>query len=186
MSKDTSLDPAKTSLAAARILVIRGQRVIADSQLAVLYGTTTKRLNEQVKRNIARFPADFMFKLTRVETASLNWSQVATTSQRHRRHNFAPYVFTEHGAIMAATVLNSPKAIEMSLYVVRAFVQLRMLLTSNAELARKLADVESRLEARLISHERAISEILSVLRHLTDSGSKRKRRGIGFTADIAD
>jgi hypothetical protein len=100
---------------------MRRQRVILDADLAVLYGVTTKRLNEQVKRNAARFPPDFLFRLTATETRALNRSQSATGSQKHRDPRFPPFAFTEHGAIMAATVLNSASAVEMSLYVVRAF-----------------------------------------------------------------
>src|SRR5271170_56306 len=103
---------------ARAILILRGHRVLLDSELAALYGVTTKRLNEQVKRNAERFPDDFMFRLTRTETEALNRSQIATGSQKHRDPRFPPYVFTEHGAIMAATVLNSPQAVEMSVYVV--------------------------------------------------------------------
>src|SRR5690606_26058781 len=110
-------------------------RVILDAELAALYGVTTKRLNEQVKRNTERFPDDFMFRLSRDETEALNRSQIATGSQKHRNPRFPPFAFTEHGAIMAATIVNSPRAVEMSLYVVRAFVHLREILVSNAELA---------------------------------------------------
>ena len=110
---------------ASAILILRGQRVLQDSQLAALYGVSTKRFNEQVRRNRKRFPADFMFQLTAEETSSLR-SQIATLKTGRGQHRkYLPYVFTEHGAIMAATILNSPRAIEMSDYVVRAFVQLR-------------------------------------------------------------
>ncbi len=112
-----------------------GRKVLLDAELAALYGVTTKRLNEQVKRNAERFPEDFMFRLSRAETAALNRSHSATGSQRHRDPRFSPYAFTEHGAIMAATTLNSPRAVEMSLYVVRAFVRLRELLATNRILA---------------------------------------------------
>ncbi len=154
------------------ILVLRGQRVLLDAELAGLYGVTTKRLNEQVKRNAARFPEDFMFRLTRAETEALNRSQIATGSQKHRDPRFPPYVFTEHGAIMAATILNSPRAVEMSVYVVRAFVHLRELLASNTALARKLKN-----------HDEAITAILSAIRELMNPPAP-KRRGIGFTANI--
>ena len=165
------------------IFVLRGQRVIADEQLASLYGVSTRRLNEQVKRNLARFPEDFMFRLNSDETAAVMRSQIATASPTRRNARFTPYVFTEHGAIMAATVLNSAKAIEMSLFVVRAFVQLRQLISENEVLARRLKQIESNLEARLISHDRAIAEILGAIRMLTGM-PPRKKRGIGFTADI--
>jgi ORF6N domain len=107
------------------ILVFRGQRVLLDAELAALYGVTTKRFNEQVRRNRERFPEDFMFQLTPEESASLR-SQFATLEGGRGQHRkYLPYAFTEHGAIMAATILNSPQAVEMSVYVVRAFVQLR-------------------------------------------------------------
>jgi ORF6N domain len=116
---------------ARAILVLRGHRVLLDAELAALYDVTTKRINEQVKRNAARFPADFIFRLTPAETVALNRSQNATGSQKHRDPRFAPYTFTEHGAIMAATILSSPRAVEMTVYVVRAFVQPREMLASN-------------------------------------------------------
>jgi hypothetical protein len=164
---------------ARAILVLRGQRVLLDAELAGLYGVTTKRLNEQVKRNAARFPKDFMFRLTRTETEALNRSQIATGSQKHRDPRFPPYGFTEHGAIMAATILNSPRAVEMSLYVVRAFVRLRELLASNTALARKLNELEGKLK----NHDEAITAILSAIRELMNPPAP-KRRGIGFTANI--
>jgi len=120
------------------ILVFRGHKVLLDAELAALYGVTTKRLNEQVKRNLERFPKDFLFRLSAAEVEALNRSHFATGSQKHRDPRFPPYAFTEHGAIMAAMVLNSPRAVEMSVYVVRAFVQLREPLSSNRELARRL------------------------------------------------
>jgi hypothetical protein len=136
-------------------------------------------LNEQVKRNAARFPDDFMFRLTQAETETLNRSQFATGSQSHRDPRFPPYSFTEHGAIMAATILNSPLAVEMSVFVVRAFVRLRELLVSNSALARKLDELERKYK----HHDEAISAILSAIRELTEPQAT-KRRGIGFTADI--
>ena len=130
------------------ILVLRGQRVLLDTDLATLYGVTTKRFNEQVRRNRERFPKDFMFQLTAEERATLR-SQIATLKGGRGQHSkYLPYAFTEHGAIMAATILNSPRAVEMSVYVVRAFVQLREMLTSNRELARRFAQLETRLDKR--------------------------------------
>jgi ORF6N domain len=164
---------------ARTILVLRHQRIILDSDLAALYGVPTKRLNEQVRRNTARFPGDFMFRLTRAETEVLNRSHFATGSQKHRDPRFPPYAFTEHGAIMAATVLNSTHAVEMSLYVVRVFVGLRRILTSNAALARKL----SKLEGKLQHHDVAIAAILEAIRELMNPPAL-KNRGIGFTADL--
>jgi hypothetical protein len=165
------------------ILVLRGHRALLDSELAALYGVTTKRLNEQVKRNADRFPADFIFRLTRTETEALNRSQNATGSQKHRDPRSSPYAFTEHGAIMAAMVLNSPRAVEMSVYVVRAFVQLREMLASNKELARRFAQLETRLDKKLTTHDEAIAAILSAIRQLMHAPVP-KRRPIGFTADL--
>jgi hypothetical protein len=161
------------------ILILRGQKVLLDSDLAALYGVSTRRLNEQVKRNLARFPDDFLFRLRASEVDALNRSQFATGSQKHRDPRFPPYAFTEHGAIMAATVLNSRRAVEMSVYVVRAFVKLRELLASNRQLSQKLAELERKLQ----THDRAILEILATIRRLVNP-PRPKRRGIGFTADL--
>jgi len=165
------------------IRVLRGQRVLLDAELATLYGVTTKRLNEQVKRNRDRFPEDFTFRLSLDELAAVNRSQFATGSQKHRDPKFAPFAFTEHGAIMAASVLNSPRAVEMSIYVVRAFVQLRELLASNKILAQKLDELEARIEKKLTGHDQAIAAMLSAIRQLMSSPIPA-RRGIGFTADL--
>ena len=170
---------------ARHILVLRGHRVLLDAQLAALYGVTTKRLNEQVRRNAERLPDDFMFRLTRSEVELLNRSQIATGSQKHRDPRFPPFAFTEHGAIQAANVLNSSKAIEMGIYVVRAFLRLREMLTSNTELARQFAQLEARLDKKLASHDEAIAAILSAIRQLMNPPSPR-RRPIGFTADLGD
>ncbi|MEA3197317.1 MAG: hypothetical protein QOF32_1369, partial [Gammaproteobacteria bacterium] len=156
-------------------------RVILDAELAALYGVATKVLNQAVKRNVERFPEDFMFRLTRTETEGLNRSQIVTGSQKHRDPRFPPFAFTEHGAIMAATVLNSPRAVEMSVYVVRAFVQLRELLASNTALARKLNELEGKLK----NHDEAITAILSAIRELMNPPTP-KRRPIGFTANLTE
>jgi len=161
------------------ILILRGQRVILDRELAAIYGSTTKRLNEQIKRNRDRFPEDFMFQLT-AEEAERSRSQIATlNSGRGQNIKYRPYAFTEHGAIQAANVLNSPRAIAMGVYVVRAFVQLRELLASNTALARKLNELEGKLK----NHDEAIAAILSAIRDLMHTPAP-KRRGIGFTANI--
>lgn len=168
---------------ARSILVLRGQKVLLDAELAALYGVTTKRFNEQVRRNRERFPADFMFQLTDEEHAALR-SQFATLKLGRGQHRkYLPYAFTEHGAIMAATILNSPRAVEMSVYVVRAFVKLRELLGSNKELARRFDELEARLEKRLTTHDQAIAAILSAIRQLMNPPVP-KRRPIGFTADL--
>ena len=139
------------------ILTIRGQKVILDTDLAAIYGVSTKRLNEQVKRNARRFPEDFMFQLTSKEWADLTSqiaisnvqlkrSQIATASQRHRDPRFIPYAFTEHGAVMAANILRSERAVQMSVFVVRAFVRMRQMLAAQRDLAVKLADLEKQLD----------------------------------------
>jgi hypothetical protein len=168
---------------ARSIQFIRGRRVILDHELAAIYGVTTSRLNEQVKRNMARFPEDFAFRLNSKETRTLNLSQFATGSQRHRDPQKPPHAFTEHGAIMASTVLNSSNAIAMSLHVVRAFVKLREILASNETLARRLNQLEARLENKLVGHDKAISSILAAIRLLM-APTPSQGRGIGFTADI--
>jgi len=153
----------------AAILTIRGSKVILDEDLAKIYGVTTKRLNEQVKRNVERFPEDFAFQLSPEEFADLR-SQIATSKEPSRTpsvtgpgrggRRYRPYAFTEHGAIMAANVLNSSRAVQMSLFVVRAFVRMRSLLGDTSELARRLAAIEKELKQRLDVHESAIVGIL--------------------------
>ncbi len=150
-----------------------------DADLAELYGVTTKRLNEQVKRNLDRFPSDFMFQLDDEEHAALR-SQTATSKAGHGGRQYPPYVFTEHGAIMAATVLNSAKAIEMSVFVVRAFVQLREMLSTHKELAEKL----DALERTVSTHDQAIAGLINAIRELTRTPPHTWPRPIGFTADI--
>ncbi len=168
------------------ILSIRGRRVILDSDLARLYGVTTARLNEQVKRNPNRFPPDFMFPLSQQEFAALI-SQNATSKGRGGRRKL-PNVFTEHGALMAANVLNSPRAVQMSVFVVRAFIRMRAALADTRELARKLADLERDVKARLDVHESAIVGILQrVMEVLAPPAlpAPRPRRRIGFGVEEA-
>lgn len=161
---------------AESILVMRGQRVMLDADLAALYGVTTKRFNEQVKRNLARFPAEFMFQLT------LNEKQEVVANCDHlAKLKFSPhlpYAFTEHGAIMAATILNSPKAVEMSVYVVRAFVEWRAWLSTHRELAEKL----EHLERKVSSHDQALAGVIDTIRQLM-SPQQPKKRPIGFVTD---
>jgi len=157
---------------AAQILEIRGLRVIVDAHLARLYGVTTKRLNEQVRRNAARFPREFAFVLTRDE-ATLLKPHFAASSWGGKRK--PPLVFTEHGALMAAGVLNSRRAIEMSVFVVRAFIHMRDAMRSHREIGRRL----DQLEQRVGHHDSAIREILEALRRLTAPPAQPRRR-IGF------
>jgi hypothetical protein len=163
---------------AGRIHLIRGVRVVLDSDLARLYGVETRRLNEQVRRNRRRFPPEFMFQLNKQELARL-MSQFATSNGGRGGVRKPPLAFTEHGAIMAAAVLNSPRAIEVSVYVVRAFVQLRDAHSANAEIARRL----DQLQRRVVAHDHAILEILQALRQLTQPAEAPKRRRIGFVQD---
>jgi hypothetical protein len=164
------------------ILVLRGHKVLLDAELAALYGVSTRRFNQQVRRNLDRFPEDFMFQLTSAEYAALMLQNATSKSGRGGRRKL-PLAFTEHGAIMAASILNSPRAVEMSVYVVRAFVQLRELLASNKELARRFAQLETRLDKKLTAHDEAITAILSAIRELMNP-PQPKRRPIGFTANI--
>lgn len=182
----------------ARILVLRGVRVILDADLAALYGVPTKRLNEQVKRNARRFPEDFMFQLTREEARELarlrsqfatlnpqaaerqlvssNRSQFATGSWRHRDPRFLPYAFTEHGAVQAANVLNSETAIAMGVQAVRAFNQLRRMFADHRALAAKLAE----LEKRVGGHDAHLAAVVQAIRQLAAGATARPRRKIGF------
>ncbi len=151
------------------IHTIRGERVILDADLARLYGVATRVLNQAVKRNRAKFPPDFLLQLTREEVLALNRSQLVTGStQRHRDPRALPFAFTEHGALMAANLLNSPQAVQMSVFVVRAFVRMRSLLTDTRELARKLAALEADLRSRLDTHEAAITEFMGRIMQLLD------------------
>jgi hypothetical protein len=173
------------------IRIVRSERVILDADLAKLYGVPTKVLNQAVKRNAKKFPSDFMFRLTRREAIDLQHarrqndailrSQIVTL--RHGRHvKHLPFAFTEHGAIMAATVLNSPQAVHMSVWVVRAFVKMRGLLTDTRELARKLAALEEELTSRLDTHETAIVGVLHRFMQLIDPppGPETPPKEIGF------
>jgi hypothetical protein len=168
---------------AQRILVLRGQRVLLDSDLAALYGVTPKRLNEQVRRNQDRFPPDFMFSCEFRELRNLR-SQIATLKGVRGGHRkYPPLAFTEHGAIMAATVLNSPRAVEMSVYVVRAFVRLREVLASNTELASKLAALEKSVATLDAKTRRQFEDVYGAIRALM-SPVTAKSRPIGFTANV--
>jgi hypothetical protein len=160
------------------ILILRGQRVILDSDLADLYGVPVKRLNEQVKRNIDRFPDDFAFTLTDEENEALRSHFATLKTGRGEHRKYTPRAFTEHGALMAAAVLSSPKAVEMSIFVVRAFVRLRQILATNRQLAAKLNE----LERRIAAHDRNIVGLFQAVRSLMAVPDKPKRR-IGFRRD---
>jgi hypothetical protein len=158
------------------IIVVRGKRVIFDSDLAALYGESTKRLNQQVRRNSHRFPHDFAFQVSADEWKNLRL-QFATSSWGGRR--VAPYVFTEHGALMAATVLNSRRAIEVSIYLVRTFIAMREAADTSHQIAERLDELERSLEKRLTGHDETIAEILAALRELMRTPPP-KNRPIGF------
>ncbi|WP_372847330.1 ORF6N domain-containing protein [Pontiella sp.] len=156
------------------IINLRGQRVILDSDLAQVYGVPTKRLNEQVKRNAERFPEDFIFRLTVTEKA-----EVVANCDHLQNLKFSsqlPAAFTEHGAIMAASILNSPEAVAMSVFVVRAFVQMRERLAANAEILKRLAEIDK----TLLEHNDALSIIWQQLQPLLEPPPDPPKRKIGF------
>ena len=179
----------------------RGQKVILDADLAELYGVPTKRLNEQVKRNADRFPEDFLFQLTAQEWSNLksqiatstsekpgaesvvsNWSQFATSSKKHRGAAYRPIAFTEHRAIMAATVLNSPEAVAMSVFVVRAFMQMREQLAANTAILKRLAEIDK----TLLEHDSALRTVWTKLQPLLappPAPPEPPKRKIGFNRD---
>jgi hypothetical protein len=159
------------------ILTLRGQKVMLDGDLADLYGVPTKRLNEQVRRNLGRFPPDFMFQLSAEEASALR-SQIATSKPGRGGRRYLPYAFTEHGAIMLANVLNTPRAAEVSIYVVRAFVRLRQLAGMNAAMAEKLAE----LERRVTEHDEAIRSLVQTIRQLM-APPEKPPRSIGFKVE---
>jgi ORF6N domain len=172
---------AKTAMVIARkvdstIFVLRGQRVILDTDLAELYGVQVRHLNQQAKRNAKRFPPAFRFQLSAQELKILR-SQNVISSERHGGPRYRPYAFTEHGAIMAATVLNSERAIEMSVFVVLAFVRMRRAIAGNRNILTKLAELEHRLK----SHDSDIQDLMDAIRELM-SPEQPNRRRIGFEA----
>jgi hypothetical protein len=179
---------------AQNIRYVRGQKVILDFDLAALYGVTTKALNQAVKRNATRFPADFMFQLTSEEARSLrsqfvttnrqvverevsgpNWSQFVTSSSKHRGATYRPYAFTEQGVAMLSSVLNSERAVKVNIAIMRAFVKLRETLETNREFARKFSE----LEKRIGKHDQEIAAIIEAIRQLM-TPPETPRREIGF------
>ena len=169
-----------------QILLVRGQKVLLDTDLAALYGVETRVLNQAVKRNLERFPADFMFQLSAEEFE--NWRSQLVISKPGAKMGLrrAPFAFTEHGALMAASVLNSPRAVEVSLYVVRAFVRLRETLAAHKGLAAKLEELEQKTEALALRHDALAANTRAQLRQVFDairklmSPPEPKRRPIGF------
>lgn len=175
---------SKFSISSA-IRTIRGERVILDVDLAAIYGVETKVLNQAVRRNRDKFPRDFIFQISDNEMLGNMRSQFVTASKRNVRHR--PFAFTEHGAIMAATILKSPQAVQMSVFVVRAFVRMRAALSDTRELARKLATLEKELTARLDTHETAIVGVLQRIMALLDPPAapvEPPKREMGFHAHL--
>ncbi len=158
------------------IFVIRGMRVMLDVDLAFLYGVETKALNQAVKRNLSRFPPDFMFQLTKDEFEDLR-SQFVTFNSLHRR--YLPYAFTEQGVAMLSSVLNSERAISVNILIMRAFVKLRNLLTTNETLARKISEIEGRLR----DHDQAIAVLFEEIRQLLSPPEEPAKGRIGFKTD---
>jgi len=178
------LKPSKKIIAVDEpaIQLVRGQRVMLDSDLAAIYQVSTKRLNQQLRRNRSRFPADFAFQLTveevtnlRLQFATSSLRSQITTSKKHGGRRYLPWVFTEHGAIMLASILNSDVAVQASVRVVRAFVRLREMVAGNAGLAAKLVELERRLD----SHDESIANLFQAIRQLLTPPTKPKRE-IGF------
>lgn len=157
-----------------RIHTVRGQKVMLDKDLAELYGVEVKRLNEQVRRNSDRFPSEFMFQLTKREFEVLK-SQIATSKGRGGRR-YLPYVFTEHGAIMLATVLNTPAAVAMSIQVVKAFVLMRRMIGAVSNLSRKL----DALERKMVEHDRKFAVVFEAIRELMEPPPAEPKERIGF------
>jgi ORF6N domain len=182
-----AIEPLSIGEIAQRIQLIRGQRVLLDADLAGFYGETTKRLNQQVNRNRARFPDDFMFKLSDEEFANLRLQSATSSSAGSKGagyggRRYAPLVFTEHGAIMASMVLGSPRATALSVYVVRAFVELRGMLSSNKELAAKVHTLERKVSV----HERNIAELVDSMAGLLATPPAPPKRPIGFVLPDED
>jgi len=171
--------PVEKSLT-SRIHVVRGQKIMLDADLAELYGISTGALNQAVKRNLSRFPVDFMFQLTAEEHERLK-SQIVISNVGRGGRRSIPLAFTEHGALMAATILNSQKATEMSVYIVRAFVQLREMVSTHKELIDKLQE----LETKVSGHDQAIADLFEAIRQLM-APPAQKRRFVGFRTNLGD
>ncbi len=161
-----------------RIVLLRGHKVLLDADLAALYGVPTKALVQAIKRNLARFPDDFMFQLTNQEVGVLR-SQSVTSSSTHGGRRTAPYAFTEQGVAMLSSVLSSPRAIAVNIEVMRAFVRLREVLAGNKDLPAKLTELERKLKG----HDQAIAGILDAIRQLMTPPTEPRKRPIGFVPD---
>ena len=169
--------PISLEEVAGSILIVRGRRVILDRELAAIYGVETRVLNQAVRRNLERFPLGFMFQISREEAERSRSQIVILKNGRGRNLKYLPYAFTEHGAIQAANVVNSQRAVEMGIFVVRAFIRLREFIASNEDLAKKIGAIERKQE----THDQFIVGILNKIHELT---SPVQTRAIGFTADL--
>jgi hypothetical protein len=168
--------PAPVELIERRIYTIRGHKVMLDSDLAELYQVPTKRLNEAVKRSLNRFPEDFMFRLTGVEAEELNRSQIATGSQKHRDPRLSPYAFTELGVAMLSSVLNSERAVQVNIVIMRAFVKLREIMATHKELARRI----EALERKYNQHDEELQVVFEAIKRLLQPLPTPSKRRIGF------
>jgi hypothetical protein len=180
--------PVPVELIERRICLIRGQKVMLDSDLAKLYGVQTKQLNQAVKRNLDRFPTDFMFRLRAEETAALNRSQFVTGSQKHRNPRLVPYAFTEHGVAMLSSVLSSRRAVQMNIFIIRVFLKLREVLATHKDLARKLEQVEAKQEDHAIMLTLVVKDIETLATNVKREFKKlreprRRKTRIGFLSD---
>lgn len=165
---------------AQRIISVRRHRVLLDSDLAALYGVETRVLLQAVRRNTSRFPQDFLIRLRNQDVAALRSQFVISKRTGRGGRSHIPYAFTEHGAIMAATVLNSIQAIKVSIFVVRAFVEMRESVVQHKELHRRVDELEKTLDRKLGAHDRAIAEILAAIRQLMTPPAPAPKPGIGF------
>jgi hypothetical protein len=157
------------------ILLVRGQKVMLDSDLADLYAVPTKRLNEQVRRNRRRFPPDFMFQLTPGEARALR-SQNATSNRGRGGRRYLPFAFTEQGVAMLSSVLNSERAVVVNIEIMRAFVRLRRLMATHQELARKLTELEAKYE----EHDERLTVVFEAIREILAAPRERSKGRIGF------
>jgi hypothetical protein len=170
--------PVPVEVIERRIYLIRGQKVMLDSDLAALYQVPTKRLNEQVRRNRSRFPEDFMFQLSGDETESLR-SQIATSKAGPGGRRYLPYVFTEHGVAMLSSVLNSERAVQMNILIIRAFIQLREILATHKDLACKIEELERRQQVQAAD----IAAVYNLVEKLVAPPRERRHRPIGFITE---
>ncbi|HEY5290741.1 MAG TPA: ORF6N domain-containing protein [Burkholderiales bacterium] len=162
------------------ILVLRGHKVLLDADLAALYGVETRMLVQAVKRKLGRFPEDFMFQLDAEERELLRSQSVISNTPGRGGRRYAPYVFTEQGVAMLSSVLNSPRAIAVNIEIMRAFVRLREMIASNKELAKRLDELEARIDRKLSTHDQAIAGILDAIRALMTPPEPTRKRRIGF------